>query len=221
MFAAMNVEKTYMGRIIYAPQHDAPGELWLNIGWNSKDNQMWPTYPPHLQGHVSQADYDALKREFDTVIQEADIDPSKTRLMCFGAMVCCQCCCCPCPLCALYYHMKSKTDKCDGKLQQIVAQHNGNWGGGLSMRRCDDTRPTARAPEAMATDSAGRPLETYFRQGKHGGYTAPSWPPLGYNIIVAAGKWSMPEVAAPTQAPGQVVMAQIIGQINESNSVTD
>mgnify|MGYP004206264627 CR=1 FL=1 len=66
---------TFWGRAIIGPEGtDASGELWINFGWNTKGNQLFPAFPDELTGHaVSEAQYERLQSQIKQLMDEKGI----------------------------------------------------------------------------------------------------------------------------------------------------
>jgi len=218
------VNKEFYGKIFLAPptgnvpvQHT---ELWINFGWNTKGNQLFPEYQLFLAPVCSNERYDALMREIKAYLDANGID-----LCCVNCTVACCMAGCPCIVWPCFWALKCQADKITAKLSELV--DDAKIGGPVPPRLqlVQATSPGADVPSHKAYDHFGQPCMGRFEtSGKQvSTYSAPTWPPRGYSIIVTVpgtelrAAWPRADVipvaaAAPAvitaPAPTCVVMAE-------------
>jgi hypothetical protein len=62
----MVVRKDFMGRIFMCPEDFTPSDqgpqFWVNIGFNTHGNQIFPQWVAEMESAASKADYDVLMK---------------------------------------------------------------------------------------------------------------------------------------------------------------
>ena len=174
------LNKKFMGLIILAPgdkQPDGATELWINIGWNAKTKgaQKVPDWIPALEPVVSKEAYDRLMERIVSHIQANGINP------CLG-----MCAWMTIPWGALVMiGLKNKEDRLNNQLRDIVSEAGLGGASPPELKMTQMATPQGNTPSAMGFDQYGSPVMGNFGGGEHrASYSAPTWPPLGYNIIV-------------------------------------
>ena len=152
------IDKTYMGRVYLAP---APSqELYINIGWNWVNGQMYPEWMPIFEEAISKEEYDTLIGKIKSYLDENNLDPS-LRSCGYRSAGCC--CIGVCILC----HLSSQTNRITNDVKKISEEN-----AGACVAYVQNPTPTALTAEAMGVDQSGLPMII--------------WPPLGFNIILKA-----------------------------------
>ena len=206
-----------MGRIYMKPLGQSRGqnaELYVNIGWNTSGNQIYPPYDPRLAAACTEAQYNDLINACKEYMDSNTVP--------FPAMMCCMICgiyCLCIPCCCIYAWAKGFTKG----LKDIIDKKTDEWSYPVRLALMEVGGHVAQLPDQMAYDQYGQPL---FVTGKHGMHAA--WPPLGYNLIIVlpmkaeefAPQWVPAAIAAPTQIgmpqsaqmqqPLPVVQAQVV-----------
>ena len=87
---ARGVVTSYMSRIYLAPRsvHPADGtELWINFGWNTKGNVMFPEWIPALNSVCSKDEYDRLAMRVRDYVNKNGLDMCVTKSYSAGCVV--------------------------------------------------------------------------------------------------------------------------------------
>ncbi len=176
------LNKKFMGLIILAPgdkQPDGATELWINIGWNAKTKgaQKVPDWIPALEPVVSKEAYDRLMERIVSHIQANGINPwlGMCAMMTMGCGI----------GCLVMIGLKIKVDSLNNQLRDIVSEAGLGGASPPELKMTQMATPQGNTPSAMGFDQYGSPVMGNFGGGEHrASYSAPTWPPLGYNIIV-------------------------------------
>lgn len=169
----MSVQKTYMGRIFMKPLAKSRGqnaELYINIGWNTSGNQLFPPYDARLGMVCSEEQYNDLMNALREYMAENSFN-----------MCCCVCAMIMAPytLCISCCIAHACTSKYTEKLVQITQEKTKGFSYPWRLELMQAGGHQAMVPDQMAYDQHGQPL---IVSNKHG--TFAQWPPLGYNVIV-------------------------------------
>jgi hypothetical protein len=205
----------FMGRAFLIPQDKAPqGQtvLYLNFGFNSVGNQVFPTYRDAIYGQYFSAEqYSRVTSRIKEYIDQhgTNVCCGKLAIMLASMSVCVL----SCPMCYLHY----KVGEIDNQLQKIIQEESSDWKCDARLVRHDACHPVARSPVTMGYDETGTALEYQSPQGNAN--QSPVWPPLGYNIILTIQgttlrtRWSQLSIdpaikaaVAAAIAPAQLVM---------------
>lgn len=211
----MSVQKTYMGRIFMKPLVQSRGqnaELYINIGWNTSGNQLFPAYDARLALACSEEQYNDLMN----ALREYMAENSFNLCCCLCAMIMA-----PYTLCISCCIAHACTSNYTNNLAQIAKDKTKGFSYPARVELMQVGGRAAMVPDQMAYDQYGQPL---IVTGKHGSH--PQWPPLGYNVILIlpmkaeefAQQWipstqpmmiGMPQVMQPQSIPvAQAVVVQ-------------
>lgn len=159
------VNKMFMGRVFLPP---APSnELYINIGWSMRDQQIWPEWMPIFESMISKKDYDEMIGEMKTLMDDKSIHPALK----YAARTPCFCVC----LCPIVIPMALDITK---SMKTIGDMYNG-----ADVKLVRATRPTANTEDMQGWDQYGKPCENAFGENA---CMLSCWPPLGYNIVLKA-----------------------------------
>lgn len=162
----------YMGRIFLLPKDHFsslnPEQIWINVGWNTDRNRLFPPYLQVLSSFISQTHYEALMKDLE--------DYMDRNALSFCAATCAlSCCFLIIPVLVMY--LKSK--KYTRGLQRLLEKRRKELGISVPIR-LELTQMAGAKPIQPITDQYFKPL--LLSEENHQG--EPMWPPLGYNFII-------------------------------------
>lgn len=173
-------DNTYMGRVFLAPKYytKVPDqcELWVNFGWNSKRNQMFPDYYPAFAPACTAEQYSALAKEIKTYLDQNGSDLQ------YASCMMCLCMTCPCIFWPCCCAMSMQANAITKEVRTIIETMSKGWTLPARLEFCQFSQRVCG--EEVAKDHLGRDLETTI--GSDAGVT-PVWPPLGYNLVITVG----------------------------------
>ncbi len=213
----MPVVNNFMGRVFLVPQNETPqGKtvLYMNFGFNSVGNQLFPLYQDKLLGqYFSEAQYNRVSSRITEYLSQNGTSASCGMAAIFVAAMTMGIV--SCPLCYVYCKVK----EIDNQLQKTIQEECAQWKCDVKLVWEDICQPVANCAATISYDETGRVLESEFPAGDVGYYTAPAWPPLGYSIILTIQgtelrtRWQRAKSSPPIHAiaaeklPGQQAMA--------------
>ncbi|KAJ1478948.1 hypothetical protein T484DRAFT_1903731 [Baffinella frigidus] len=156
--------KSYMGRIFLTPVKFSPEQgpqFWVNIGFNTAGNQIFPEWCVQMEGAVSKPDYDALMKDLKEYFDAEAGSPASVIAQNFGLN-------CGC----LFAHFESG-------MNAVLARHAPRFPGGIIIERKDEemSKPVANVPQEQSVDQYGNGLFATVGKSRR-------WPPVGYNLIL-------------------------------------
>eukprot|EP00128_Syssomonas_multiformis_P018125 Colp12_sorted_trinity150504_noHs@32609 len=168
----MATNRNYMGRIF---KLNGSADFYLNLGWNTRGNQKYPEWIPPLGVAIEKHAYDALIQDFKTMFDAEALDFCAAQSSLFLCMFTAGVLSCP----MIYYCHRVKV-VLQRHINDIITKHKANLRPGCNMR-CELLEMASATSGNIAFDQYGQRLESVFEHG-----VAPTWPPLGYNIIITA-----------------------------------
>lgn len=194
----MAVNKEFMGRIFLCPERFSPPDqgpqFWVNIGFNTHGNQIFPAWVAEMESAASKDDYDAMIKDLKDYF-----DSSAPSMGCVMASLFCGACVC------LVWNFERG-------MHAVAAQHTHRFRGGLIILRKDMSMPVANVPGEQSKDQYGAAPVSSGR-----GRSKAMWPPLGYNVILQAPRERGAEVRAtwpPGAAPATNTRAAVPAQLS-------
>ena len=164
---------TYMGRIFLLPKDhfssSNPEQIWINVGWNTDRNRLFPPYLQVFSGFLSQVHYDDLMKDLQNYMDRNALN--------FCAASCAlSCCFLVIPLLIVYLRAKKYTRG----LQSLLEKKRKELGINVPIR-IELTQIAGPKPSQTITDQYFKPLLLFSEENPQG---ESMWPPLGYNIII-------------------------------------
>lgn len=164
---------TYMGRIFLLPKDHLsssnPEQIWINVGWNTDRNRLFPSYLQVFSSFLSQFQYDALMKDLKEYMDRNALNfcAATCALSCFILVF---------PLLIVYLRAKKYTRG----LQRLLEQRKKELGITVPIRLVL-TQATHTKLIQPITDQYFKPLLLFSEEEPQG---SPMWPPLGYNFII-------------------------------------
>jgi hypothetical protein len=207
--------KENMGRIFMSPVKFSPEQgpqFWVNIGWNTAGNQIFPEWVEQMEGaQVSKDDYDAMMKGLKEYF---DSEAPGTAYMQISELVCAGAC---------------VFAKFESGMHAVLARHTHRFSGGIVVSRNDQSRRVPNVPQEQSIDQYGNGLSGTTGDENGCFQTSPVWPPVGYNIILhvpremgaeVRGGW--PPGAAPARnrqraaaaVPAQLTIPSAVVSVN-------
>ena len=155
----MSINRRYMGKIFLAPMSQQPKSdgttLYINIGFNSQGNQVFPAWIPALEPAVGKEAYDALMAKLKSYLDANGVDNCLMYTSCILAPLCIGLICCGI--------MAAQGSKITGDLKEMAEKES--WVSSLILTQM--ASPQAQTPDFTAYDQYGAPLKALFGQSKH------------------------------------------------------
>ena len=188
-------DKTAAGRIFLAPgTSPAAAEVWVNIGWETEGDQVYPSYVPQLADACSADQYQGLMDALRRVLKGSSVNVPAYRVaaLCFLCGGCC-----------LWCIMNANAQTLRGEVADAVAEHCRAWPAAARLEAVATAGPGAA--DRAGLDQWGKPLVG----AGPGGSQRPVWPPAGLNVVLTVpgdamrGHWPGPGVVplVPMQRP--------------------
>merc|ERR1712226_882686 len=106
----MAVDMSKAGRIYLNPM--ARNEVWINFGWNTGNNQIYPPYPGDFSSKISKSQYDTVLAEVRKTMDENKLPGWLP--CCFMVSLMGGCCCC------VMAFMQGTVSKLNSKLKKAA-----------------------------------------------------------------------------------------------------
>jgi hypothetical protein len=174
------ISREYMGRMfMLPPEHEKDGqELWINFGWNTADNRLFPSYHDVLAPICSQQQFDDLMRS----VKDYAAEHSLNQCMAQSSLIMCMACCLPVPLVCVYWQVRQFNS---GLEELLNAASQKTFPVRVRYKLTQAIKPATAAPPPC--DQFGRALQ-FTVSDEYSSTTQVGWPPLGYNIIIDVPK---------------------------------
>eukprot|EP00667_Euglena_gracilis_P020707 EG_transcript_22478 len=163
----------YAGRIFRAPRSKSPDEateLWINIGWHLRGEQVFPEYLDALRPACSEEAYQQMVAELKELLDRHGFHLNRNVAVSCATL----------GLSSL--HIAHKERRLTRQMAAIVAKHGGP---ALRLEFQRTGQEVAYGYDEVSMDQWGEPLVSRRHGNFHADFLVdePCWPPLGYSVV--------------------------------------